>query len=142
MGLFSKRAPSAKSTSGTAARDIPAFYPALYTTTLRTAGKSATEHNVEAVARLTAVNLALNAHNWFDALGDSGARSRFDAQFNPTANQARTVHVPDDMVEFLWAWTSRCHPGLRDFADQMKKTIVSSASRFGDPLPADLWEQE
>jgi hypothetical protein len=87
------------------------------------------------------VNLALNAHTWFDALGDSGARSRFDAQFNTTTNRTRTVHVADDMVDFLWAWTSRCHPGLRDFADQMAKTIVSSASRFGDPLPADLWSQ-
>jgi hypothetical protein len=141
MGLFSKRALSGKATSETAARDIAAFDPTLYTSALSAAGRSATEHNVEAVARLTAVNLALNAHGWFDALGDAGARSRFDAQFNAN-NKTPARHVPDDMVDFLWAWTSRCHPALRDFADQMVKTIVSSASRFGDPLPADLWSQE
>lgn len=114
---YSASAPSVKTTSETAARDIVAFYPALYTSALRAAGKPATEHNVEAVARLTAVNLALNAHGWFDALGDTGARSRFDAQFNAN-NQTPVWQVPDDMVDFLWAWTSRCHPGLRDFADQ------------------------
>jgi hypothetical protein len=141
MGLFNKRAPSVKKPSETAVRDIAAFYPALYTSALRAAGKPATEHNIEAVAQLTAVNLALNAHGWFDALGDTSARSRFDAQFNVN-NQTSASQVPDAMVDFLWAWTGRCHPALRDFADQMVKTIVSSASRFGDPLPADLWSQD
>lgn len=129
-------------TSEASGRDIPVFDSAFYASALKSAGKPATGHNIAAVDRFTAINLALNADDWFDKLGDAAARARFDAQFNPQANAARTGYIADDMTRFLWAWTSRCHPVLHDFAERIGKTIARRVSQFGDELPPNIFSDE
>lgn len=143
MSIFGKKASASSRGASIVSetRKISTLYPEFYISGLKAAGKPVTEHNVRAVAQLTSFNLALNAYRWFDALGDVSARRKFDTQFNEGNNQLRNVHVPDDMIDFLWSWTSRIHPGLHNFVDSMAGTIVSSVAGHGDHLPADLWGQ-
>jgi hypothetical protein len=117
------------------------LYPGFYTDALQYAGRSASEHNIKAVAQLTSKNLALNAQQWFRMLNDGGARSRFDTEFNPATNAEREprARLADDMIDFVWAWTPKCHAGLRDFVRQMPQTIAGSVAEHGDVLPEDLW---
>lgn len=140
MGIFGRKA---RSPGVDAVRDIAPLYPDLYASALRASGKPATDGNLDSVASFVAMNLAINGQGWFQATGDMAARDLFNAKFNPEKNDARGIkHVADDMIDFLWGWNSRCHPGLRDFSVQIKGTLVGRLADFGDALPADIWSSD
>ena len=140
MGIFSRKT---EARGVDLARDIAPLCPDLYVSALRAGGKPVTDGNLDAAASFVAKNLALNAHGWFQATGDTAARDRFNREFNPEANDARGIqHVADEMIDFLWNWTSRCHPGLRDFVEQIKGTLVGRLADFGNALPADIWSSD
>jgi hypothetical protein len=126
-----------------AERDIPPLYTDFYRIALRAAGKPDSERNVLALAEFTAANLALNAHTWFQALGDPASQQRFTTRFDASKYRAdQVVRVPDEMIDFLWAWSHRAHPGLRQFVDSMRDTIASKLTAYGDHLPLNLWQDE
>ena len=124
-------------------RSVPQLHPDTYRDALQRADKPVTEHNVIAIAEFTAWNLALNAHAWFQALGDLAAEGRFDGRFNADSYQPdRLGNVPDDMIDFLWAWNPRVHPALHDFVSQVSNTIDQKLSGYGDVLPMRMWQDE
>lgn len=125
------------------ARSVPQMYRDTYRDALQRAGKPVTEHNVIALAEFTAWNLALNAHVWFQALGDVAAEARFDREFNAGRYQPdRLGNVPDDMIDFLWRWNQRVHPALHQFAASMSETIDQKLQGYGDVLPMEMWQDE
>lgn len=122
------------------------LYPDFYRTALREAGKPVSQENVVALAEFTAWNLALNAHQWFRVIGDQQAQAQFQTRFDSsnydTYEIVRLASVPDDMIDYLWAWNRRAHPGLHQFVDSLRNTIASKLSEYGDELPMNMMEME
>src|SRR5262249_48817068 len=105
--------------------------------------KPRSEQNFLALAEFTSANLALNAHVWFQTLGDEGAQLRFNAQFDAsTYDDTRMLRVPDEMIDFLWNWNHRAHSGLREFVVSMNGTIARKLRAYGDTLPLNLWQDD
>lgn len=124
-------------------RTVPTLYPAFYHDHLRRAGKPLTKANVQALVRFTSWNLALNAHAWTRIVGDPGAFETFQLRFDgATYPDDRIEHMPDDMIDYLWAWDPRAHPGLHSFVDSMSGTIAEKLREYGDHLPMYLWKDD
>lgn len=142
MGIFTRKQPPPRSPgSPTGPRTIGQLYPDFYTAALRDAGKPITDGNVLALAGLTACNLALNADQWFDVIGDDGVRQEWAVRFNrpDAASDHDLVRIPDAMVDFLWQWDGRLHRVLGDFVSSMHDSAVSASRNHGDVLPRDMW---
>ena len=138
MAIF-RREPAAQPT-GLTQRSVPTFYPEFYRAALIRAGKPASEMNILALSEFTAANLALNAHLWFQALGDTVSQARFKVRFTAATYPAeRLVSMPDDMIDFLWAWSPRVHGGLHQFVGSITDTIARKLKDYGDDLPMNLW---
>ena len=119
-------------------RDIPRLYPDFYADILRGVGMSVTPHNMsELIIRIRGF-FGGNAVGYFDKLGDSPARQKFEARI---INGPRTEQDPDEMIDFLWQWNYRCRPALRHSVSDLGKELVGPGSflrRCGDEIPA--WE--
>lgn len=141
MGIFSRsKQPPPQPPSAPQPREIPQLNPAFYQAALVSAGKPVTPGNVAAIGGLTATNLALNANRWLDVVGTPAACADWNARFGPTGNDpARIVQRADEMIDFLWDFSPRLHPGLREFVDSMRETAASASQAFGDELPLDMW---
>ena len=140
MPFFKRSQPAAP--SAVPPRAVPQLHPTVYHEALRRAGKPVTEGAI-ALAEFAAWNLALNAHAWFQALGDTAAERRFDDRFNASNYKAdRLGNVPDDMINFLWSWNPRVHAGLQEFAGMMSETIDRKLRKYGDVLPMEMWKDE
>lgn len=138
MAFFRREA--AAPATALAPRSVTTFYPEFYRAALARAGKPASEQNILALSEFTAVNLALNAHIWFQALGDSASQARFTARFTAAIYPVeRLAAMPDDMVDFLWAWSPRVHGGLNEFVGSITDTIAGKLKDYGDDLPMNMW---
>jgi hypothetical protein len=141
LGLFSRKsAAPPPPPPPNASRDIPPLYPAFYKRVLLEVGKPVTPENLIALANLTTANLALNAHRWMEAIGTPAERARWSQRFHADdPDLERLARRPDAMVDFLWEWNPRVHPGLREFVGNMERTLQDSAIKYGDQLPFDMW---
>lgn len=124
MGLFSWRAPQRQPQAGES--PIPPLYPDLYRGAVAAAGPVLTAEQIDSAAQTMAANIALNARRWFAEFDDPAAASRFEAAFNEASNSARSpaARIPDEMIDFLWSWTPRCHESLRRLVKQMRGTML------------------
>jgi hypothetical protein len=122
---------------------VPTLHPDFYRTALSQAGKPTSQANVLALAEFTAWNLTLNAHRWFEVIGDRSAQALFKTRFDSsTYEPERLANMPDDMIDFLWAWNQRVHLGLQSFVASMTETLASKLQEYGDDLPMSMWEDE
>ncbi len=145
MGLFNgNKSKPATTPAPVSERGVPVLHPGFYADALQEAGKPASQHNIDSVAQLTAINLALNAHQWFRIMNDDSARAQFDSQFNAEANSQRDpqARTADDMIDFLWAWSPKSHAGLHGFVESMGQTLGGAVAPYGDVLPEDLWNSD
>lgn len=141
MGIFSKKQPPAPPPPPAAGpRDIPPLYPAFYEKALVDAGKPVTPGNIVALANLTTANLALNAHQWMDAIGTPDDKARWAQRFSTDEPDLDgLVRRPDAMIDYLWAWTPRIHRVLREVMVKLPETLREAPRKYGDELPFDMW---
>jgi hypothetical protein len=127
------------------ASQVPAYYPLTYTSALEQAGKPVTDNNIDALARFTAWNIAINAWNiainaegWFHALGDGRAKGQFHERFQGSSVPEPVGHLADQMIDFLWNWTPKCHDALHDFTNTLVPFLANHIRHMSDTLPENL----
>lgn len=127
-------------------RDIPTLLPDYYRRILFATGKPDTPGNTVALMELVTQMLWLNAAMWFDEMDDTAAASEFNARFaHGGADPDRTIHLVDDMIDYLWAWRTNTHQALRDFIHDAEQTLTAPTSqlwRYAAELPMGMWSAD
>ncbi|MYS18866.1 hypothetical protein GA0115240_101424 [Streptomyces sp. DvalAA-14] len=138
-------APPPRSNAGSnTPRDIAELLPDYYRGILFATGKPDTPDNIVALIELVGQMLTLNAMIWFGTVDDKAAEERFLEHFRGGGPTDRLINMVDDMIDFLWAWSPRCHEALRDFVREAQEVLTGPKSqlwRHGDDLPMGLWEE-
>lgn len=139
------RGPAAPS-RGVEPRDIPPLFPDFYHGVLFAVGKEPSPQNLLALSEYIGQMLSLNAVVWFQKTGDTGAQERFMDRFRGGGDDDQKLEmIPDDMIDFLWAWRPSTHQALRDWIPDLEQMLTGPDSRlwnFGDELPFGIWEME
>ncbi|AWW41942.1 hypothetical protein [Streptomyces cadmiisoli] len=124
-------------------RDIPPLFPDFYHGVLFAVGKEPSPQNLLALIEYVGQMLAINAVMWFQQTGDTDAHDRF---MELRVDDDRKLEMlPDDMIDFLWAWRPSTHQALRDWMPELEQMLTGPDSRlwnFGDELPFGIWEME
>ncbi|MDR6974085.1 hypothetical protein J2X68_000763 [Streptomyces sp. 3330] len=129
-----------------APRDIPPLFPDFFHGVLFAVGKEATPHNLLALTEYVSQMISANAYGWFHRFGDTAAEARFSRRFRGGGPEGQALEkVPDDMIDFLWAWNPRARDALRDWIPRLETDLTAPGSRlwrYGDELPFGMWERE
>lgn len=127
-------------------RDIPPLFPDFLHGVLFAVGKDATPHNLLALAEYISQMISVNAYGWFQQRGDAQAEAHFSRRFRGGGPEGQALEkVPDDMIDFLWAWNPGTHDALRDWIPRLEADLTAPRSklwRHGDELPFGLWETD
>ena len=131
---------------GAEPRDIPPLFPDFYHGVLFAVGKEPSPRNLLALIEYIGQMLTLNAVVWFQQTGDTEAHERFMDRFRGGGDDDQKLEmIPDDMIDFLWAWRPSTHQALRDWIPDLEQMLTGPDSRlwnFGDELPFGIWEME
>ncbi|MER5194381.1 hypothetical protein ACWD3J_08890 [Streptomyces sp. NPDC002755] len=126
-------------------RDIPPLFPDFLHGVLFAVAKDATPHNLLALAEYVSQMISANAYGWFNQFGDAEAEARFSRRFRGGGPEGQALErVPDDMIDFLWAWNPGTHEALRDWIPRLEQDLTAPGSRlwrYGDELPFGMWER-
>ena len=132
--------------TATDARDIPALYPDFYHGVLFAVGKEVSPQNLFALVEYVGQMVSVNAAGWFLQTGDRAAQERFAARFRGGGGDDQKLElVPDDMIDFLWAWRPSTHEALREWIPRMHDDLTGPDSRlrrFPGELPFGIWGME
>jgi hypothetical protein len=93
----------------------PVLFPDFYHRMPRTTGKPTSPENiVQVIAMVSSMIAAGSAFAYFEQNGDMPARERFLARFQSGSDDGEAfLRMPDEMIDFLWAWSPTRHDALR-----------------------------
>ncbi|MER5753367.1 hypothetical protein [Streptomyces sp. NPDC002088] len=132
--------------AGAGARDIPSLYPDFYHGVLFAVGKEASPQNLLALIEYVGQMVTANAVGWFHQTGDMQAYERFMDRFRGGGGDEQKLEtIPDDMIDFLWAWRPSTHQALRDWIPELQDALTGPDSRlwrFPGELPFGIWSME
>ncbi|WP_105972133.1 hypothetical protein [Streptomyces geranii] len=125
-------------------RDIPPLFPDFFHGVLFSVGKEPTPQNLLALSEYISQMISANAYGWFHQFGDAAAEARFSRRFRGGGPEDQALEkVPDDMIDFLWAWNPRARDALREWIPRLESDLAAPSSRlwlYGDELPFGMWE--
>ncbi|NKQ23208.1 hypothetical protein [Streptomyces galbus] len=129
---------------GSEPRDIPPLFPDFFHGVLFSVGKEPTPQNLLALAEYVSQMISVNAYGWFHQFGDTAAEAQFSRRFRGGGPEGQALEkVPDDMIDFLWAWNTAAHDALREWIPRLERVLAAPESRlwlYGDELPFGMWE--
>jgi hypothetical protein len=136
--------PRTGTTSPGEPRDIPPLFPDFFHGVLFAVGKEPTPQNLLALSEYVSQMISVNAYGWFHQRGDAAAEAHFSRRFRGGGPEGQALEkVPDDMIDFLWAWNPGTHNELRDWIPRLESDLTARGSRlwlYGDELPFGMWE--
>jgi hypothetical protein len=112
-------------------RAIPTLDPWFSIDLLRRAGVPDTAVNRARVAERTAFAIGTQAGAFTAQLGDPAAFSVFTRRFADTP-------VPDEMIDWLWAWHPLCHHGLTKYLAQWHDDLLQPGSFLTDAAGGEI----
>lgn len=134
--LARRRTPpeTASGLATTDGRAVPLLYPGFYLDLLTETGVPATPENVVNLVERVFVMVMGKADEYFEQLGDHDAARRFHERFDGGGPEDRVLNAVDDMVDWLWAWNSRCHGPLTQLFPRIQALLLEPPSflRTGD----------
>ncbi|GAA2394791.1 hypothetical protein [Dactylosporangium salmoneum] len=96
-----------------APRDVPLLYPDYFMELLTTGGVPPTPGNVARLVERAAFMIGTQGAAYCAQLRDPATFEIFLVNFARGGMPARRLHLADDMVDWLWAWSALCHDDLR-----------------------------
>ncbi|MEV6926262.1 hypothetical protein AB0M46_17445 [Dactylosporangium sp. NPDC051485] len=128
-----------------APRDVPVLYPVYFMELLTTGGVPPTAENVARLVGRTAFMIGTQGAAYCAQLRDAAAFEIFLVNFARGGMPARRLHLADDMVDWLWAWSARCHDDLRGRFVTWRADLLGPGSllqRGRDIPPSDAGEPD
>ncbi len=119
-------------------RDVPTLFPTFYADLLAAHGKPATPENTIALIERTALMVMTGGvKSWMEQMGEHERWRLFQERFDlGTVSPDRIPHVPDEMIDAVWAWDDGIHPMVRQMVNQkLPEFLGMYLDNSGDRLP-------
>jgi hypothetical protein len=114
-------------------RPIPVLYPDYFLGMLTEAGMPTTPTNITNLVERVFVMLQGQAKSWFDEAGDHIAPRQFEHRFGDGGPGERTLHVVDDVVDWLWRWNTFCHEALVGLFPKIRAMLLAPGTILHSP---------